>query len=124
MSFSDPQSVTFAAPLPVGAISLPRISVGTNASTYKSADGLVQLTASSQYGKRNRRLLRLDYSKISADVFQPDINVQKSSSVYLVVDGPAVGFTNAELLEVYRGLKGAMTASTDLLISKLIGGES
>jgi hypothetical protein len=124
MSFTDPQSVTFAAPLPVGAVSLPRISVGQNTSTYKSDDGLVQLSASSQYGKRTRRLLRLDYTKIAADVFLPETNVSKSMSSYIVFDVPPTGFTKAEQVAMYNGFKGAFTASTDALISKLLGGES
>jgi len=124
MSFTDPQSVTFAAPISA-TVSLPRIAVGTNQSVYGSADGLTRLTASSQYnGTRNRRLLRLDYSKIAADVFDSTINVEKRMACYLVFDIPKVGFTNAEQLAVYGGLKGAMTASTDALITKLLGGES
>jgi hypothetical protein len=123
MSFADPQSVTFPAPL-AGTISLPRVSVGVNASQYTSGDGLVSLSASSQIGKRTRRVLRLDHNKISADVFLPATNVKQSMSVYLVFDLPTVGYSVAEESAVYQGLKGAMTASTDLLITKLLGGES
>jgi hypothetical protein len=124
MSYADPQSVTFAAPLPVGAVSLPRVSVGQYASTYSSADGLVKLSASSAIGKRARRVLRLDHSKIAANPFDASVNQSFSMSCYLVLDTPLIGYTTAEQLEVYRGLKGQMTASTDLLVSKLIGGES
>jgi len=123
MSFTDPQSVTYPAPISLTQ-SLPRVSVGNNASTYRSADGLDLLSASTQYGKRTRSLLRLDHTKIAADVFDSTINVEKSMSVYLVIDRPDVGFTNAEALAVYTGLKTAMTASTDALITKLLGGES
>jgi hypothetical protein len=123
MSFADPQSVTFPAPI-TSTVSLPRVSVGSGKSEYWSNDGLVKLTASHQYGKRNRRLLRLDYSKIAADVFQPDLNVQKGMSFYLVFDVPSVGFTNAEQAAVYSALKGAFTASTDAMITKLLAGES
>ena len=124
MSFADPQSVTFAAPLPVGAVSLPRVSVGQFASTYQSADGFVKLSASSQIGKRTRRVLRLDHSKIAANTFDPSVQSAYSMSCYLVFDTPLIGYSTAEQLEVYRGLKGQMTASTDALISKLLGGES
>jgi len=41
-----------------------------------------------------------------------------------VFDMPKVGFTNAEALAAYTGFKGTFTASSDLLISKLLGGES
>jgi len=123
MSFADPQSVTFPAPL-AGTISLPRVSVGQYASSYQSGDGLVTLAASSQIGKRTRRVLRLDHSKISADVYLPATNVKQSMSVYMVFDLPAVGYSVAEETAVYTGLRSAMTASSDLLITKLLGGES
>jgi hypothetical protein len=45
-------------------------------------------------------------------------------SVYMVFDHPVVGYTNTEIKYGYDALKGAMTASTDLLVTKLIGGES
>jgi hypothetical protein len=124
MSFSDPLSVTFAAPLTVGAVSLPRISVGSGQSSYQSSDGLVSLNASSMYGRRTRRMVRIDYKKISADTFIPDTNVEKKMGCYLVFDLPTVGFTNAEALALYTGFKGTITATSDLLVSKLLGGES
>lgn len=124
MSFADPQSVTFAAPLPVGAVSLPRVASGAYTATYQSADGNVKLSASSSIGKRARRVLRLDHSKVAPSTFDPATNLPYSMSCYVVFDTPLTGYTQAEQLEVYRGLKGQMTASTDALISKLLGGES
>lgn len=123
MSFADPQSVTYPAPISA-TVSLPRVSVGADQSTYRAADGTSTLVASSSYGKRTRQVLRLDFIKVSADVFQPDINVERSMSAYLVMDRPKDGFTNAEALSVYGALKGAMSASSDLLIQKVLGGES
>jgi len=126
MSFTDPLSVTFAAPLPVGAVSLPRVSGPADyASQYKSADGLVQITASHLFNKRQRDLLRIDYSKISADVFLPSTNVQQRMACYLVFDRPVNNqFTNAEAKAVYNGFKGLFTASTDALVDKLLASES
>jgi len=124
MSYSDPQAVTYPAPISLGPISLPRTSVGSDRSVYTSSDGTSMLTASTLYGKRTRHMLRLDYKKIAADIFQPAVNVERGMSVYLVCDRPKDGFTNAEALAVYTGLKSAMTASSDLLITKLLGGES
>jgi hypothetical protein len=120
MSFSDPQSVTISGT----AISLPRVSTGVGTSQYASSDGLVSLTASSQYGKRTRRVLRIDHSKITSDPFIPAQNVKTSMSNYLVFDTPVAGYTNAEALAVYAGFKAAFIASSDLLITKLLGGES
>jgi len=120
VAFTDPQSITISGT----AISLPRVSSGENSSKYLSADGLVQLTASSTYGRRTRRVLRVDHSKISADVYLPSQNVKKSMSNYIVFDMPDTGYTNAEAIAVYQGFKALYTASTDALISKLLGGES
>jgi hypothetical protein len=120
MSFADPQSVTISA-VP---ISLPRTSVGEDVSEYVSADGLYQLTASHKYAKRTRRMLRFDASKITTDPFHTSENVKVSMSVYMVFDLPPAGYTGVEALAVYAGYKTAISASSDLLITKLLGGES
>jgi len=120
MSYTDPQSVTISG----STISLPRVSVGKDTSSYLSADGLVRLTAASTYGKRTRRSLRIDHSKISADPFIPAQNVKQSMSCYIVFDTPVVGYTATEPLAVYAGFKGQFTAASDALITKLLGGES
>lgn len=120
MSFADPQTVTISAV----TTSLPRVSVGVNGSEYTSADGLIKMSAQSSYGRRTRRVLRLDHSKITADPFIPSNNTKVSMSNYIVFDVPVVGYTNAEALAVYAGFKTAFTASSDLLITKLLGGES
>jgi hypothetical protein len=120
MSFSDPQSVTISGT----TVPLPRVSTGNGTSSYQSADGLISLTASNQYGKRTRRVLRIDHSKITSDVFIPAQNAKASMSNYLVFDVPVVGYSNAEALAVYAGFKAAFTATSDALITKLLGGES
>lgn len=120
MSFADPQSVTISA----STISLPRISVGDDQSEYASGDGLTQLSASHNYGKRTRRMLRLDTSKLTSDPFKPAENVKVSMSCYMVFDLPPAGYTAVEALAVYTGFKTQFSASSDLLISKLLGGES
>lgn len=125
MSFSDPQSVTFPAPL-AGTFSLPLTSRGVQGAEYTSSDGTVKLTASSQKtGKsRIRRVLRLDHSKYSASPLLPGQNVLNSMSCYIVFDIPVGGYSNAEAQAIYTGLKTQMTAASDALITKLLGGES
>jgi len=120
MSFTDPQSITISAV----TTSLPRVDVGRNASEYLSADGLIKLSASHAYGRRTRRVLRIDHSKITADPFIPAQNTKVSMSNYIVFDVPPAGYTNAEALAVYTGFKAVYTATSDALISKLLGGES
>jgi hypothetical protein len=120
MAFSDPQSITISAV----TSPLPRVSVGKNESIYTSADGLVTLSASHAYGRRTRRVLRVDHSKLTADPFIPANNTKVSMSNYIVFDVPPAGYTNAEALAVYTGFKAVFTATSDALISKLLGGES
>jgi len=120
MSFTDPLSITIAA----ATIPLPRVSVGSGSSDYVSANGLVRVNASSAYGRRTRRVLRVDHSKITADPFIPAQNTKVSMSNYIVFDVPPAGYSNSEALEVYAGFKALFTASSDLLITKLLGGES
>jgi len=123
MSFSDPLSVTISAvttPLPRTG-DAPGAGDGT---VYRSADGLIVLTASHDMGKRTRRVLRIDTAKLTADPFKPAENVKVSMSNYMVFDIPPAGFTAAEALAVYTGFKTLFTATSDAMIVKLLGGES
>lgn len=120
MSFTDPLSVTISGT----TTPLPRVSVGDDKSEYQSANGLIVVRASHDYGKRRRRMLRIDTSKLAPDVFKPSENVKKSMSLYMVFDMPDEGFDNTEALAVYSGFKTLITANTDDLIKKLLGGES
>lgn len=120
MSFTDPISLNPGS----GAVSLPRIAVRDNGSTYSSADGTLKVTADSQYGKRIRRVLRVDFAKITADPFLPATNSQKSMSNYMVFDLPATGFSVSEALALYSGFLAVYNASSAAMITKLLGGES
>jgi len=119
MAFSDPQSITISAV----TTPLPRTTSGENKSVYRSADGLLQLSASSQYGARRRQVLRFDHSKIAADPYT-SVNKKFSMSNYIVFDLPDIGYTNTEASAVYTGFKTLFTASSDALITKLLAGES
>lgn len=120
MSFADPLSITIDG----NTISLPRLAVGVNKSSYASADGLVKLSADHAYGRRTRRVLRVDHAKITSDPFIPAQNTKVSMSNYIVFDVPVAGYTNTEAFEVYEGFKTLITGSSDALITKLLGGES
>jgi hypothetical protein len=120
MSFADPLTVTISGT----PIALPRTSVGEDESEYTSGDGLVKVTASHSYGKRDRRLIRIDHSKLSADVFRPTENVKSAMSYYGVFDLPKAGYTAADALAVFSGFNALMTASSNALVTKLLGGES
>jgi len=120
MSLADPATITISGT----PTSLPRTSVDDERSEYTSADGLMQLIASHDYGKRTRRMARLDLSKLTSDPFKPAENVKVSMSVYTVFDLPPAGYTNAEALAAWVGYNTYLTASTNAVVSKLLGGES
>lgn len=120
MAFSDPLSITINA-VPY---SCPRVESGKNESKYTDSTGNVDLSAAHTYGKRSRRVLRVDFTKITADPFIPAQNREVSMSHYMVFDIPQVGFSNTEVKQVYDGFKAMYTASSDALITKLLGGES
>lgn len=115
--FADPQSVTINA-VPV---SLPRVSIGTNESTYRSADETVQMRISHQASKgRKRRMVRVDKTVIAADPLTAE-NASQRAGVYLVVDEPAFGFEDADLDYIVDALVAWLTSGN---IAKLLGGES
>lgn len=121
MAFADPQSVDIGA----GAVSLPRVSTSANASTYRSADGLLELVLSNQYGKRTRRTARLTVTKITADPFLPATNVTTKYTTYVVFDIPAAGFTVTEQKNAFvTGLSALLTASSGAKTTQLLGGEN
>lgn len=120
MSFTDPQSITISGT----TIALPRTSVGDDESEYSSADGLTKLSANHSYGRRTRRVLRIDTAKVAADPFKPAENVEVSMSLYMVFDLPVAGYSNTEAFAVYTGFKGLYTGTSDAMITKLLGGES
>lgn len=120
MSFTDPATVTISGT----PVSLPRVSVGDGKSVYRSGDGLTMLTASHEYRKRIRRMLRLDTSKIAPDAFRDDVNVELSMACYMVFDLPTIGYTPTEQLAVATALIGFGTASSNAALVKLLGGES
>jgi hypothetical protein len=120
MSFADPQTVTISAV----TTPLPRVSVGDDVSEYAAADGLIRMIASHEYGKRVRRMVRIETQKVTSDPFRPSENVKVGMSNYVVFDLPPAGYTATEALAVWTGFKAQLTASSDLLITKLLGGES
>lgn len=120
MSFSDPVKIKIGAT----EYELPRTSVGKNESEYTGNEGDLVVKAASAYGKRTRRTLRVDQTKITADPFIPANNTSVSMSNYIVFDLPPAGFTPAEALAVYKGFIETLQASSSKLVVQLLGGES
>jgi len=61
---------------------------------------------------------------LTSDPYKPAENVRVSSAIYLVFDIPPAGYTSTEVLAVYTGFKTQFSASSDALITNLLGGES
>jgi len=120
MSLADPQTVTISA----ATTPLPRTSVDKDESEYTSGDGLIKLQVSHTYGKRVRRLVRIDHAKLAADVFKPTENVKVGMAVYTVFDLPTAGYTAAEALAVWVGFNAQLTATSNAVVTKILGGES
>jgi len=120
MAFDDPQSVDPGS----GAVSLPNVTKGDGTSKYLSADGNLELVTGNQYGRRTRRQIRLNHKKISADAFIPEQNRENSASIYVVFDEPAVGYSNAEMLDLWEGFAANLAATSNENIVKLLGGEN
>jgi len=116
---ADPQSVTINA-VPH---SLPRVESGINAARYTKDDQTVSLSTSHTYGKRYRRVVRLDHNKISADPLVPAQNQKLGASIYLVVDQPVTGYTPVDLEQIAAGFLAWFTASTNANLKKVLAGE-
>lgn len=122
MALADPQTITISGT----TTPLPRTFSEGSESAYVSADGLWKLSINHNLVKQGRRrhLLRFDHSKMTSDPYKPAENVAVSLATYIVFDVPPAGYTNTEILAVYTGFKTLFTASTDALVTKVIGGES
>lgn len=120
MSLTDPQSITISGT----AIPLPRISSGVNSGTFSSSEGTTSETISHAYGKRVRRLVRLNISKVSADVLIPSQNVRSSASFSLVADVPLNGYTTAELKAAVDGFLAQLSASSGAMVTQFLGGQN
>jgi len=119
MGFSDPQSVTINAV----AQSLNSTLRGPTTSGFAKDDGNVKLTVSHASGKRNRHTIRLDHRKIAADPLTTALNLEYSTSVYMVVDVPKIGYTVAEAKQIVDALTAYLTASSGAKVTSLLNAE-
>jgi len=122
MALTDPQSITISGT----TTPLPRTFSEGSESAYTSSDGLIKMSVNHNLVKqgRVRHLLRIDHSKLTADPFKSSENVRVNTAMYLVFDVPPAGYTNTEVLAVYTGFKTLFTATSDAVVTKVLGGES
>lgn len=120
MAFTDPQTVTINSI----ANTLPRTSSGVNSGVFSKDDGNVVLSVSHAKGKRTRRTIRIDHSKIAPDPLISAQNIKFSMSAYVVVDVPPTGYTVAEQKQIVDALTAYLSASSGANTTKLLGGEN
>lgn len=116
MALADPQTITIGS-----AISLGRTQDDGGTSLYRSADLTVLETATATQTKagRVRSSLRVDRAIVAADPISA-LNVQQTGSVYVVFDFPKFGFSTADKIALFTGLSGQLTASSNLVLTKLL----
>nr|QDH90870.1 MAG: hypothetical protein H4Bulk46242_000004 [Leviviridae sp.] len=119
---ADPQTVTISGT----TVPLPRTRTEGSETEYTSADGMIKLSIShSNSGKRARSVIRIDHAKLAPDPFQSGENVKTGCAVYTVVDSPSAGYyTDPELLAIWQGFNTQLTATSNAVFTKFLGGES
>lgn len=89
MAFADPIHISYDGT----TYDLPRISSGVNSGKFYSTMGGtgadLTLSVSHQYGKRTRRVARLDIGLVNPNPFATGLSSYESSSMYFVADTPA-----------------------------------
>lgn len=118
--YNDPQTITINGV----ANTLNRVAIADMAATYRNAEETVQLRISHRSAKnRTRRMARIDQTIIAADPLTTEQDFQ-SAGVYIVVDEPKVGFSDAQLQYLVSALVAWLTANTNANTTKLLGSES
>ncbi len=117
MAFTDPQSVTVNSV----AQSMPRVKSDGTSAFYQKSDETFKLTISHQKpNNRIRSMVRLDQRAIVADPLTA-VNDYETLSYYIVIDRPAVGFSQAQVEQIVAGLNAYLT---NAIVDKLYGQES
>lgn len=118
--YADPQTITINGV----ANTCNRVALGDMNATYRTADETVQLRISHKSAKnRVRRMARIDQTIVATDPLTSEQDYE-SAGVYLVIDEPKVGFSDAQLQYIVSALVAWLTASTNANTTKLLGSES
>lgn len=116
MAFTDPQTLT------VNTVekTLNRIKSDGYRSEYATSDEEFKMTISHQESKnRTRRMVRVDQRVIAEDPLSA-LNEYKSLGVYVVIDEPEYGFTDADIDYVVQALKAWLSTGN---VGKVCGNE-
>lgn len=116
MAFTDPQTIT------VNTVekTLPRVKSDGFRSEYLEAAEEFKLAISHQESKgRTRRMVRIDQRVVAADPLT-SVNEYKTLGVYLVIDEPEYGFSDAQIDYVVQALTAWLTTAN---VTKVLGNE-
>lgn len=84
----------------------------------------MRLSVAHAYGKRTRRTVRIDHTKIAPDPLISAQNIRHSLSVFLVVDAPITGYTVTEAKQIVDALTGYLSATSGVRATELLGGQN
>lgn len=114
----NPVTITLAS----ASTALVRVEAGESSAHYRSADEVYDFHVKHQYAKRRRREIRLDHNKIAADPLTSE-NQRYSASVFLVIDEPLSGYTDAELKTLATDLMTYLTATSGAKLAEVLTGD-
>lgn len=104
---------------------LPRTGQSFNAGQFLAADGNIQMDVSHRStGTRKQSLIKLTHRKVAADPLLSGKNDNVSASVHIVINRPLVGYSQAELKAIYDGFVAQLNATSGVVVTKVLGGES
>jgi len=115
MALADPQTIN--------SQTLARTSLTDAGGTFRSADGTAVFKVSHVYGRRTRRTVRFEHSKIAIDVLTAQ-NTRVSASIYLVADVPKEGYSVTEVNTLVSAFATWLTSTAGANTIKVLGGEA
>lgn len=119
MALTDPQSITIDGT----TFTLARLTPTAGRTEYVNPDGTVKLVILQSNGKRKRSAIRIEFTKVAADPLTA-VNSYVTSSIYLMVDRPQIGFSSEDLVDYTTGLITLISGSSYALLSRVTAGES
>lgn len=122
MAFADPQTITVDGT----AFACARSFTGTEMGKFVSADTSYKLEVTPRVLRtgRTQRSAAAINTKVTADPLITTTNIRVSDTIRLVIDRPAQGYSDAEVVKQVTGFIAWLTASSNANLVKLVAGEN
>lgn len=91
-----------------------RVTTGPYSAEYVNITDDLSATISHTRKNRDRSMFRLDTKKTLPDPIIPSQNVEVGMGVYVVIDRPPVGFSQAEVQGIIKALFGTVIEPDNL----------